>query len=183
MLIYRICRAEFAKGLNTSGLAGRWNHNGQRVLYASSTRSLAALEQLANRSGLILNASYSVMIIEVPDSLDSFRTINPEVLTSESSDSFRKIEPGFLSPESSDSFRTIAPAILPPDWQRISGYGRLQDLGSNWYNQLESLLLRVPSVLVPQEQNYLINTQHQDFTTKVKLVRIEDFNWDNRLGV
>lgn len=151
MLIFRICRTEFANGLNASGLAGRWNHNGQRVLYVSSTRSLAALEQLANRSGLILNASYSVMIIKVPDSLDSFRTIDP--------------------------------AILPPDWQRISGYGRLQDLGSNWYYQFESLLLRVPSVLVPQEHNYLINTQHQDFKTKVKLVGIEDFNWDNRLGV
>lgn len=158
MLIYRICRAEFAKGLNASGLAGRWNHNGQRVLYASSTRSLAALEQLANRSGLILNASYSVMIIEVTDSLDSFRKINP----------------GILPPECSNSLRTINPEVLPPDWQRISGYGRLQDLGSNWYNQFESLLLRVPSVLVPQEQNYLINTQHRGFTTKVKLVGMED---------
>jgi RES domain-containing protein len=148
MLIYRICRAEFATELKASGLAGRWNHDGQRVLYASTTRSLAALEQLANRSGLILNASYSVMIIEVPDSMDSFRAVNPE--------------------------------MLPSDWRRFSGYGRLQALGSDWYRRCESLMLRVPSVLVPQENNYLIHTLHPDFGTQVRLVGVEAYEWDNR---
>jgi len=122
MLIYRICRAEFVTELKASGFAGRWNQNGQRVLYASATRSLAALEQLANRSGLILNASYSIMIIEVPDSINSFRAISPEMLSS--------------------------------DWRRFSGYGRLQEVGADWYRRVESLVLRVPSVLVPQEYNF-----------------------------
>jgi RES domain-containing protein len=148
MLIYRICRAEFATELKASGLAGRWNHDGQRVLYASATRSLAALEQLANRSGLILNAPYSVMIIEVSDSINSLRAVSPEMLSS--------------------------------DWRRFSGYGRLQDFGSDWYRRLESLLLRVPSVLVPQEYNYLIHTRHPDFGTQVRLVGVEAFDWDNR---
>jgi RES domain-containing protein len=149
MLIYRICRTEFATALNASGLAGRWNQNGQKVLYASATRSLAALEQLANRSGLILNASFSVMIIEVPDSMDALRTVNPEMLSS--------------------------------DWRRFSGYGRLQEVGADWYRRLESLLLRVPSVLIPKEYNYLIHTLHPDFDKKVRIVGVEAFDWDNRL--
>lgn len=142
MLIYRICRAEFAAELKASGFAGRWNQNGQWVLYASATRSLAALEQLANRSGLILNASYLVMLIDVPDGMDSLRTVNSE--------------------------------MLPSDWRRFSGYGGLQDFGSDWYRRSESLLLRVPSVLVPQEYNYMIHTRHPDFSTQVRLVGVED---------
>lgn len=148
MLIYRICRAEFATALKASGLAGRWNQNGQRVLYASASRSLAALEQLANRSGLILNASYSVMIIEVPDAMDSLLIVSPD--------------------------------MLPSDWRRFSGYGRLQEFGADWYRRVESLLLRVPSVLVPRENNYLIHTLHPDFGTQIRLVGVEAFDWDNR---
>jgi len=149
MLVYRICLAEFTTDLKASGLAGRWNHDGQRVLYASATRSLAALEQLANCSGLMLNDSYSVMIIEIPDGVDSIRAVNPE--------------------------------MLPSDWRRLSGYGRLQELGSDWYRRSESLLLRVPSVLVPQEYNYLIHTLHLDFGSQVRLLGVEAYDWDNRV--
>lgn len=157
MLIYRICRSEFAKDLKASGFASRWNQDGQWVLYASATRSLAALEQLANRSGLVLSASYCIMVIEVPDVVDSLRSAVSEVLFS------------------------VLPEALPPDWQRFSGYGRLQELGAGWYRRSESLLLRVPSVLVPQEYNYLIHTQYPDFCTLVRLVGVENFDWDNRL--
>lgn len=148
MLIYRICRAEFAADLKASGIAGRWNQDGQWVLYASATRALAALEQLANRSGLAMNATYHVMIIDVPDS--------------------------------STSLSSVIPEKLPLDWRRLSGYGRLQDMGAHWYRQSESLLLCVPSVLIPQEFNYLIHTQHPDFSSRVRLVGVEDFDWDKR---
>ena len=148
MLIYRICRSEFVTTLKASGLAGRWNHDGQRVLYASASRSLATLEQLANRSGLILNGSYSIMILEVPDSINSMRVITQEMLSS--------------------------------DWRRFSGYGRLQDVGADWYRGVESLVLRVPSVLVPQEYIFLIHTLHPDFGTQVLLVGVEAFDWDSR---
>lgn len=149
MLIYRICRAAFASDMKASGIAGRWNQDGQWVLYTSATRSLAALEQLANRSGLVLKAPYRVMVIDVP--VDS------------------------------TSLRSVLPEMLPSDWRRFSSYGRLQEFGANWYRRSESLLLKVPSVLVPQEFNYLIHTKHPDFSTRVRLVGVEDFDWDNRL--
>jgi len=151
MLIYRICRAEFATNLNASGFAGRWNQEGQKVLYASATRSLAALEQLANRSGLVLSASYRVMVIDVPNH--------------------------------SHSLGAILPDQLPSDWRRFSGYGRLQEIGANWYRRSESLLLPVPSVMIPQEFNYLIHTQHPDFSSHVRFVGMEDFDWDKRFGM
>ncbi len=43
------------------------------------------------------------------------------------------------------------------------------------------MILRVPSAVIPQEYNYIINTRHPDFLTKVKLLRIEDYFWDERL--
>lgn len=158
MLIYRICSSEFAAGLKASGFANRWNRDGQRVLYASTTRSLTALEQLANRSGLVLDGSYCVMVIDVPDM---------EVSDIDAPDIDVAAVVG--------SLRSVFPEMLPPDWRRFSSYGRLQELGSDWYRRSESLLLRVPSVLVPQEYNYLINTLHPDFSTQVRLVGTEDF--------
>lgn len=149
MLVYRICRAEFATHLKASGLAGRWNKDGQWVLYASATRSLAALEQLVNRSGLLPKAPYCTMVLEVPDA--------PAALSS------------------------ISTEGLPSDWRQLSGYGRLQEIGADWYRHTSSLLLRVPSVLVPQECNFLIQTQHPDFSTKVRLLQVEAFPWDRRL--
>jgi len=148
MLVYRICISKFADNLNPSGIAGRWNMNGQMVLYASESRALAALEQLANRSGLVFNSIYKIMIINLPDKSNKIRLYNYEK--------------------------------LPSDWRRISGYGKLQGIGSNWYNNSESLILKVPSVLIPQEYNYIINTSHPDFHSNVRLVNTEQFDWDKR---
>jgi len=155
MLVYRICRAEFATNLNASGFAGRWNQEGQKVLYTSATRSLAALEHLANRSGIVVKSPYRVMVLEVPSE-------------------------GVVQVEA-DAIRSVFISELPVDWRRLSFYGRLQEIGASWYRSSESLLLRVPSVLIPQECNYLINTQHPDFGERVRMVEVEEFDWDTRL--
>lgn len=156
MLVYRICRAEFATNLNASGFAGRWNLEGQKVLYASATRSLAALEHLANRSGIVVKSPYRVMVLEVPGV---------------------PVVPGEVDALSEAVVQT---GELPPEWRRLSYYGRLQEIGSSWYRRSESLILQVPSVLIPKECNYLINTQHPDFGTMIRLMEVEEFDWDTR---
>ena len=70
---------------------------------------------------------------------------------------------------------------LPPNWRDISAYSKLQDIGSKWYHSKESLVLQVPSVIVPQEFNYIINTSHPEFKNHITLVRQEEFVLDNRL--
>ena len=70
---------------------------------------------------------------------------------------------------------------LPTDWRTISAYSILQQIGSDWYTRQESLLLKVPSAVIIQEYNYLINTTHPEFSKKVTLVRTEDYFWDARL--
>jgi RES domain-containing protein len=70
---------------------------------------------------------------------------------------------------------------LPANWRSIAAYSQLQNLGSNWYNKQESLILKIPSAIIPYEFNFIINTEHPLFRTKVKLVRTEDYFWDERL--
>lgn len=70
---------------------------------------------------------------------------------------------------------------LPKNWRTFGAYSQLQQLGSNWYNRNEFLLLKIPSVIIPKEFNYVINTQHPEFSSKVKLENVEDYFWDERL--
>ena len=70
---------------------------------------------------------------------------------------------------------------LPVDWRKPDAYRQLQDIGSKWIKEKRSLLLKIPSVVIPQEYNYAINTAHPDFKKNVKLVRLEDYFGDERL--
>lgn len=52
---------------------------------------------------------------------------------------------------------------LPPNWNSIEPTLAIQELGSRWAEAGESLLLRVPSAVVPVEYNYLLNVDHPAF--------------------
>jgi RES domain-containing protein len=54
----------------------------------------------------------------------------------------------------------IPPALFPPDWQEMSAYPLLQELGKDWLLSLRSPILKVPSSIVPVEFNYLFNPRH-----------------------
>ena len=72
------------------------------------------------------------------------------------------------------------PTKLPKDWQQLSAYHLTQEVGSAWYESANHLLLKVPSVLVPSEWNYVINTKHSKFSKKVRILEMTDFFWDHR---
>ena len=70
---------------------------------------------------------------------------------------------------------------LPSDWRTLAGYSALQKISSTWYNSQETLVLKVPSAIIVYEYNYIINTEHPEFSRKIQLVRTEDYFWDSRL--
>jgi RES domain-containing protein len=70
---------------------------------------------------------------------------------------------------------------LPENWKSIEAYVELQEIGSKWYLSNESLVLKVPSAIIPQEYNYIINTRHPKFASHIILKEVVDFDWDNRL--
>lgn len=83
--------------------------------------------------------------------------------------------------EEAEALQEISIADLPEGWNGLQFYPRLQEIGSDWYKSHEKLILKVPSALIPQEHNYVINTRHELFQTHVKLIGLEDFFWDRRL--
>jgi len=71
---------------------------------------------------------------------------------------------------------------LPQNWKSFPHPNATQLLGDKFISESKFLVMRVPSVVVQGEYNYLINPKHKDFK-KVKLVKIEKFVFDERLFV
>jgi len=69
---------------------------------------------------------------------------------------------------------------LPKDWNKIPPSTGIQHFAMNWISENTHLGLKVPSIIVPREQNLLINPLHPDFNS-VKLIEIEPFSFDTRL--
>ena len=77
--------------------------------------------------------------------------------------------------------RQIMTSSLPETWRTLSAYPALQQIGSDWYESRETLVLKVPSAVIQFEYNFIINMRHPEFNDKVKHVRTENYFWDNRL--
>lgn len=54
---------------------------------------------------------------------------------------------------------------LPTDWREYPSPPALQAIGDNWIDAGRSLVLKVPSVIIPSESNFLINPAHPDFAS------------------
>ncbi|RIH82248.1 RES domain protein [Calidithermus terrae] len=69
---------------------------------------------------------------------------------------------------------------LPPDWQQSPAPQSTKDLGSAWARSNQSLLLRVPSAVVPWEHNYVLNVSHPQYR-RVHVGEPRPFAFDPRL--
>lgn len=78
------------------------------------------------------------------------------------------------------SFEAISKEKLPKNWRNIESYPALQKMGDSWYDSQESLCLKVPSSVLPENFNFIINTIHPDFK-KVKLIDVLPYVPDERL--
>jgi RES domain-containing protein len=52
---------------------------------------------------------------------------------------------------------------LPSEWRQSPPPPSTQWIGDEWASQERSAILRVPSVIVPDEHNYLLNPLHPNF--------------------
>ena len=73
----------------------------------------------------------------------------------------------------------VNPDSLPSGW--TSNLPATRTLGDRWLHAGESLLLRVPSVLVPGAFNVLINPEHRE-ASGLKLLKSEKVPLDTRLA-
>ncbi|MCE7039384.1 RES family NAD+ phosphorylase [Dyadobacter sp. CY312] len=77
-----------------------------------------------------------------------------------------------------DAMKFAKGIYVIPDWQLEPQWTR--ETGDTWLQEKSSLLLRVPSVVVRNESNYLINPNHPE-AESVKVINIEPFEFDSRL--
>lgn len=74
----------------------------------------------------------------------------------------------------------IDPNKLPGSWHRVDGYSVCQEIGKIWLDQQKTCIMRVPSSIIQEEWNVLINPNHPDFKD-ISIRNISDFSFDNRL--
>ncbi len=55
-------------------------------------------------------------------------------------------------------------ASLPADWNNPTNSHHARAFGAEWAHSYRSVVLVVPSVLVPQERNLILNPNHPDFS-------------------
>lgn len=69
---------------------------------------------------------------------------------------------------------------LPDNWYKTDSYHSCQKIGDQWSERRSSLLLQVPSSIIRDEFNMLINPNHSEFQ-QVEVRKISPFELDERL--
>lgn len=76
--------------------------------------------------------------------------------------------------------KTITTEDLPSLWFKMENTVHCRRIGDNWIKQKKNLLLHVPSSIIPDEYNVLINPAHSEFN-EISVQGIRDFSFDERL--
>ena len=150
MEIYRIAKDSHPEIDGFGGLLypGRWHEKGNRVIYTSEHRSLAAFETLVHISKVtLLNNNFVLITIQVPE----------------------------------DALILDLPAsILEKGWDSYAYMPEIQQYGTQFLKEKKFLLLKVPSAIIKQEYNYIINPLHDQFSM-CKVLETNPFQFDERL--
>lgn len=74
----------------------------------------------------------------------------------------------------------LAEKDLPKNWDAKPPIYATQRIGDAFIAQNEAAVLKVPSSIIPDEYNYLINPNHPDAAT-IKITEVQKMNFDKRL--
>lgn len=133
------------KGAEING--GRWNPKGLRVVYASTSQSLACLEALVH--------------IHVPLPLNRY-LVRIDVLGA------------------AWKSRTVFDPSTGAGWDAEPAGQVSIEWGAAWISSGKRLLAAVPSIVVHDEVNVLINPKHPD-SAKVRATKVRKWLFDPRL--
>ena len=147
MEVFRIVHEKHSHRLMSSGIAARWNSDGHFVIYTSTSRALACLENMVHRGGEGISGLFRTLVIEVPSNL---------------------------------KMKKISSKDLPSEWSALENISFTRRIGDDWLKKMSSPLLKVPSAIIPDENNLILNPAHDDFK-KIKIKSIEAFTFDIRL--
>jgi RES domain-containing protein len=150
-LWYRVSKKQWREqafsgegGLYTNG---RWNPKGVRVVYSSSSISLAALEWLSHQGVKTISTAWVKLSIEVPDH---------EIIKYDAKS-------------------------LPVGWNKIPDSNISKDFANEVLFKPNRLAIAVPSVVIPEEWNLILNPSHP-LMPGLKTVDLGENSFHSRLG-
>ncbi len=129
---------------------GRWSRRGVPVVYTASSVALAALETIVHTDTGAWPLNRYVLEIAVPDDVWS------------AGEDIGKL------------------GTLPAVWDAQPAPKETLDFGDDWLASRRSALLIVPSLIVPQEANILINPQHPE-SGHIRITKTTKFIYDGRI--
>ena len=146
-LVKKKFRTSAFDGEGARRAGGRWNHQGNSVVYVSGSLALAALETFIHLGVAGRSISHVAIQVQIPVSV---------------------------------AIESVADKSLPSNWRKEPPPDSTKSLGTKWILEARTAVLRVPSVIVPIEWNYLLNPMHPDFKRFVVSLP-QDFQFDPRL--
>lgn len=157
MIVYRIAAttpdysADDLSGKGAASTGGRWNRDTVPVVYCAESIALAYLETLVHLvPGGAMPRNRCLIEVEIPARIWNKRWVAP----------------------SDQNF--------PADWNvHPPGKGSI-DYGTAWLISRPATVLMVPSIVIPQELNILINPLRHD-ATAIKATNKGIVNYDHRL--
>ena len=75
---------------------------------------------------------------------------------------------------------TVDAGSLPPDWRISPSRPTVRRIGDKWLDSGVTAVLSVPSVVVEEERNYILNPNHRDFSA-ITFEAPRTFAFDPRL--
>ncbi len=79
-----------------------------------------------------------------------------------------------------NSLLHISSEELPENWKSYPAPSILSEIGEQWIKNNQKLALKVPSSIMPDSYNIILNCQHKDYN-KIKILDKTDFKLDPRL--
>ena len=76
--------------------------------------------------------------------------------------------------------QAVSIADLPQNWRSFPAPPTLKQIGDEWVKAASSVVLKVPSALLPMESNFLLNPNHADFE-RLAIKEPVSFGFDERL--
>ncbi len=156
MKAYRLGKTKFIHDLSGKGsflFGGRWNKKGFPALYLTSSRSLAILENLVHIADEPGKGEYSLLTLTIPSNASVLNFTQLGV-------SKKEVRILYDGQETTEEI--------------------VRELGTKWLSSQKSLLLKIPSAVVFEEHNFLLNPLHPDFL-KITISGARLFHFDRRL--
>jgi RES domain-containing protein len=152
--LWRITTRKWALDKRCDGArlnGGRWNPVGYPAMYAGTTIAICALEKFVHLAGAA-HPPLVLVAIDVPDDVPGNAAL-------------------FIRPALAD---------LPRDWFELPAPACVQEFGRKWLASSAQLLMIVPSAIIPEAGNAVINPMHSAYEN-VTLEVVREFTFDARI--